>query len=354
MFRPALFTEDSVIGRELFRCTYMLREEFKFGICDASRVPVLIHSPLDIGSETDCLCFYGRPWERSTLDRAQAMFRTIKDRALSLTGASHDEFTQMEILSMETVAHLTRFEASVEEGSDAKFQLANRIYRAACLAMGHLSLPSLFSNLDRIKDRPVFFTPPPDIDKCSACARRIISHCLAGMAVCEMVAGSAARATSLVSILVHWEPSRPLELVGVLRALLLLLDMSASRGLAYGWITDLVVLPLVLRHAPDKEPMERALIAPERWEVTRSGAVGFNQRIIDRAAGAIPLPNPGRSVRVHLVDGHIIERRCAACGEWDRVGNVFLRCSGCMRVYYCGKACQRTHWKEHKAECARK
>ena len=27
------------------------------------------------------------------------------------------------------------------------------------------------------------------------------------------------------------------------------------------------------------------------------------------------------------------------------------RCSGCKRVFYCSKTCQKKHWKEHRPEC---
>jgi hypothetical protein len=41
-------------------------------------------------------------------------------------------------------------------------------------------------------------------------------------------------------------------------------------------------------------------------------------------------------------------RRCAKCG----CGSIEMpRCSGCRRVFYCSKKCQREHWPDHKAAC---
>jgi len=38
---------------------------------------------------------------------------------------------------------------------------------------------------------------------------------------------------------------------------------------------------------------------------------------------------------------------CAICGN-----NALHRCKNCSGVGYCGRACQRKHWPEHKKECA--
>jgi hypothetical protein len=41
-------------------------------------------------------------------------------------------------------------------------------------------------------------------------------------------------------------------------------------------------------------------------------------------------------------------RACAAgCGATTRL----KLCSSCESASYCGAACQRTHWREHKAAC---
>ena len=42
------------------------------------------------------------------------------------------------------------------------------------------------------------------------------------------------------------------------------------------------------------------------------------------------------------------EPECAFCHS--KTENL-KRCSGCKRVFYCSKTCQKNHWKEHKPEC---
>ena len=46
-------------------------------------------------------------------------------------------------------------------------------------------------------------------------------------------------------------------------------------------------------------------------------------------------------------------RRCAACGNAEAAS----KCATCWdigrRVNYCNHACQRTHWRVHKASCGR-
>ena len=42
------------------------------------------------------------------------------------------------------------------------------------------------------------------------------------------------------------------------------------------------------------------------------------------------------------------EPECAFCHS--KTDNL-KRCTGCKRVFYCSKTCQKQHWKEHKPEC---
>lgn len=44
--------------------------------------------------------------------------------------------------------------------------------------------------------------------------------------------------------------------------------------------------------------------------------------------------------------------RCAKCGAEEGEGVKLLVCSRCKRAGYCSAACQRAHWKVHKAQCA--
>jgi hypothetical protein len=39
------------------------------------------------------------------------------------------------------------------------------------------------------------------------------------------------------------------------------------------------------------------------------------------------------------------------CANPSCDGAGLKKCAGCLRVYFCGPACIRTHWPAHKAEC---
>jgi len=45
-----------------------------------------------------------------------------------------------------------------------------------------------------------------------------------------------------------------------------------------------------------------------------------------------------------------IGRSCARCGNRNQ---VLMCCARCHEVSYCGRACQRAHWAQHKKECRR-
>lgn len=42
------------------------------------------------------------------------------------------------------------------------------------------------------------------------------------------------------------------------------------------------------------------------------------------------------------------EPECAFCHSKTE---DLKRCFGCRKVFYCGKQCQKQHWKEHKPHC---
>lgn len=44
-------------------------------------------------------------------------------------------------------------------------------------------------------------------------------------------------------------------------------------------------------------------------------------------------------------------RRCGFCDKKAAAGAELKRCTRCQCVFYCGAACQRSHWKDHKIGC---
>ena len=40
------------------------------------------------------------------------------------------------------------------------------------------------------------------------------------------------------------------------------------------------------------------------------------------------------------------------CSSCQKVFDTLTKCTACRKVYYCGKVCQKKHWKAgHKFEC---
>ena len=63
--------------------------------------------------------------------------------------------------------------------------------------------------------------------------------------------------------------------------------------------------------------------------------------------------NGTRALANDMIYGHmdivliVSNAVCASCG----CGGKLKRCSGCNDEYYCGTACQRSHWKSHRRNC---
>jgi hypothetical protein len=49
-----------------------------------------------------------------------------------------------------------------------------------------------------------------------------------------------------------------------------------------------------------------------------------------------------------------LQMKCTNCEKKEKSEKEFQKCSRCETVYYCGKACQRSHWKYHKSKCKNK
>jgi hypothetical protein len=48
---------------------------------------------------------------------------------------------------------------------------------------------------------------------------------------------------------------------------------------------------------------------------------------------------------------HDMSDQCAKCGKAQSLVGRLKKCQVCQKTYYCGKECQRSHWKEHKKVC---
>jgi hypothetical protein len=349
----------------------------QFGIIPSTHSPILPKAPLDIPSVSPFVCFYGRAWLKP-LDAAHKIFSKIHDRLLAVrdSPAHPNEFDVHQLLASESVGHEVRCLACFEEDSvkrAALLEKAYSIYEGVVLVCCHSSVNAMLNTISKGSSKAFLFQPFKDMERFTPEGRRLVSHSFAGMAVCALMGeGTIAKFISLVSAAVCWDAQRPLELAGTLRMLplimgkadllvnpidvvdsqtfLVLVAKTRSTTEMFNAVTDNILLPAMLRlgrrdlfdyellsmHADRRVDCERFAHSVERHRVTT--------------------PSSLRTVRSHVVDGQIIERVCAACGIWDGTAKKkFMRCSGCDRVYYCGKQCQLAHWKGvHKAVCVKK
>ena len=357
--------DHNEIDQEIVKCSYMLNAT-QFALVNG--FPTLVASPLQ-HSTAGRMNFYDRSSALHLLSSA------LSQRIAALEQSPPPKFSIADAGELETAAHSIR--------CLGEFEKAYSVYESACLTFRFAGVDSIISAVRKMKNTVIVHTTHPDFEKCSQETRRVISHSFAGMAVCVLMMakdGSYTRFLALASSAVIFEPSHPLELMGVLRVLLLLvgqhkLGLKNLKGVGvefssvaalfdalpgvmelptvYGKFNSMIMVPLVLRLGRGVE-REKELIPPGEWDSILRTATAYNQRCIDRASGAIPSRAAGPCVSIHIVDGQFVERTCAGCGEWDRVGNVFKRCKGCMAAYYCGRVCQLAHWPEHKKVCGGK
>ena len=92
----------------------------------------------------------------------------------------------------------------------------------------------------------------------------------------------------------------------------------------------------LVRHGGESKYVRLNALAA--FEVARSSSVRVKALL--RAEGAAAA----------LADALLkdFENACECCNER---GKGFMFCAACMQVAYCSRACQRSHWGEHKAAC---
>ena len=75
-----------------------------------------------------------------------------------------------------------------------------------------------------------------------------------------------------------------------------------------------------------------------------------------------PEKNEGDEKKVEVAESDLWEflqkemqqgRRCAGCSTPEEGDKKFKPCAKCRCVLYCGKACQKKHWKQHKKVCCK-
>ena len=113
-------------------------------------------------------------------------------------------------------------------------------------------------------------------------------------------------------------------------------------------------LPLhVAAAALDSAPLLLSLISLHPASVNALNSDGMTPLQIHEAGATVEgLPPRLNSSEIGFIlsERHASYTRlncCAGCGK----GEELKRCTRCMEIVYCGKECQRKHWKEHKKAC---
>ena len=367
---------------ELYNYTGVFRSlgfDIRFSVVKDTNIPIIASSPVEIPPSSHFLCFYGCPVDKNLIP-AKRVFSSVKDRLLSFKNepAGPDEFDNAKFLSCETIAHSTRFIACFEKDHEKRarlFEDAYNIYEGIIMASCHSSLIDMLKQVSKGPRKAILFQPIPDIRKINPDWLRMLSHSFAGMALCAFHGcGDQKKFVSLVSASMCCELRRPLELAATLRlipfimcrgeysipldvsrtetnAALDVIFASASVFGVYINVTENILIPAMLRVGRrDLFDAEIGFVEPGKRVACAEFAMAIVQRAIDRETA----PSPIVSVHTRVVNGKIIDRKCANCGGWDRTGKSHRRCSVCMLVYYCSKECQLEQWKEHKIVCKKK
>ena len=68
----------------------------------------------------------------------------------------------------------------------------------------------------------------------------------------------------------------------------------------------------------------------------------------------VPYVEEARQQGLKILGNSVAQQKMAsndkACRVCDAVEKT-KKCSGCEKVYYCGRECQRADWKAHKSSC---
>ena len=128
-----------------------------------------------------------------------------------------------------------------------------------------------------------------------------------------------------------------------------IMAVSLDSAQATMYITEMVLLPYYLR-TNNRELYEHELCL---WDpVTRASFEDLPHKLATTAA-SLRERYTGRYVvvKAKYKDSTFIEKLCSTCGKGANGEKVFS-CNRCGKAYYCGKECQKAHWKKHKAVCA--
>ena len=319
--------------------------DIKFTMTRSAKILIIESAPTPFSPQSEIAFFFTNPHRRD-YSKAFLVFEGIKERLLSLkdSPATANEFNAAHVQSCETVGHVIRCNACFEPRESerrALFNTAISIYEGVIHASSHPSFIHYLKTINRRPDQAHTMRPLDCLPTLSFDLRRAIADTFAGMALCYLNLGDEGgpRFVSCMAGSVGISSS-PLELAATLRQFPLLMSLLASsedEGLKYSrlmkTVTHTILLTTMLREGrQDLFDFEMEIVQDrDKCPQIERLAIGLKQG----------------TGRARIVCFEIVEHKCAACGDASKCS----RCSRCGLVYYCGKECQRAHWKEHKAAC---
>jgi hypothetical protein len=269
-----------------------LGREYRFAISEASKLPVLAMAPEDSVGVFMPSVHLKVNLPASMVDDG---ISELESRAL---------LPAAEVPIAEALAHVLRSRALLEASPERRaglFERAHNLYRSILRVCPHPTPIALAEDQQTNKKGLVMISPVSDMHTVPEPIRRLIAHCLSGMALCTLMGHhNPVRCFGLVSAAVGWEPHRPLELANLLRIQVLLTGMfhlglvqlhsdgefavlgmrevDALMGtplmaipVVYMTMTARIVLPAVLRHGTDAMLQgEREIVPREQWEEVRA------------------------------------------------------------------------------------
>jgi hypothetical protein len=273
------------VADEIRKVQHIFKEldrEYDFMISKKSKLPVLVIAPHgSVGLFLPCLT-WNKEVERVYMQQMQGSHLQTSDIPLA-----------------ELVAHTLRCSAAHKANAkrrDEFFDRAFALYRTILFHCPHTSLIAMLNEETAMSTKIRIFTPVPDLHKMSTSIRRLISHCLGGMALCALMGKrNPFLFFGLASMAINWEPFHPLELVNFLRMNLLVTGLfhleifaindnslstmdaeTAARiidsplvsiPVVYRDMNRKLVLPMVLKHGSETMlAKEKELIPAEDWD----------------------------------------------------------------------------------------
>ncbi|KAJ6507735.1 hypothetical protein C8R47DRAFT_1208776 [Mycena vitilis] len=123
-------------------------------------------------------------------------------------------------------------------------------------------------------------------------------------------------------------------------------------------VIELLRSPLVMQHAPDDEDrlgLSRAFTGNLTLFLDVGvDTEGIDPALVQQAIDSLEhMHGPSLPILPDVLLGWKQSLRCYAmsCDESLQTSGTFKRCSSCTVVSYCGTACQRRAWRDHKPVC---